>query len=561
MASNIEFKSTTDPEIIQKLYRLCSTEWSGKLAPEKFVEGLTKTHVEYLKKGGKLSAYYLEDTTTGEIVASTCVKHIKAFYKPADKSSSISSIPDPSLFGVNNATGLLISFVFVHPDYRKKGLANLCVSKAIEATEDDIIKEKLDSSDEAVLDNFKKMSIYDGSDEVDRQLANYYLSKEYVWLLYSGVSTYYERFGFKAYPLDFYEIPETLLTEEIETVIEKLIQSLNEGKTGEHPKHIGKKLRFLRGDNGADQEIIQFILQNKELSILTEINKLVFHLELQSDRKSSTSLTNMSSILAMSKLGSNTALSSITESSNNESPLSPASPGSGAGAGTGLGRRQSGVHNQTTPKFAIKPTYLDYQWNASMEKEFFGSSDNEKANEFANIQGAIVTNELQQRSYYVLWSSLKGQFYITGMGEIQFQGIPTIPNGRRRRASSLSSLNELGGFNFQDIEILIYAAIHVAKNRLHPTEKVYVSVNDLPDEFPDTILFDFFTNYLPASSQSLEEKPGEGVTKIDPLQVKVLLNTDAAKSEIKVLPMLKKFGSKKCEFDLDWESNGMWCWG
>ena len=47
------------------------------------------------------------------------------------------------------------------------------------------------------------MSIIDGSEEVDKQLANYYLSKEYIWYLYSGVNTYYERFGFKSYPLDF----------------------------------------------------------------------------------------------------------------------------------------------------------------------------------------------------------------------------------------------------------------------------------------------------------------------------------------------------------------------
>ena len=163
MTSNIEFKTTENPAVIRKLYLLCGTEWSGLLTPEKFADKVTKTHIEYVKNGGKIISYYLEDTTTEEIVACTFVRYSKAFYKPADKSSAISSIPDPSLFGVHNITGLLVSFVFVHPDYRKKGLAELCVSKAIETTEEAIIKEKLDSSDDAVVDNFKKMSIIDGS--------------------------------------------------------------------------------------------------------------------------------------------------------------------------------------------------------------------------------------------------------------------------------------------------------------------------------------------------------------------------------------------------------------
>lgn len=560
MTSNIEFKTTENPAVIRKLYLLCGTEWSGLLTPEKFADKVTKTHIEYVKNGGKIISYYLEDTTTEEIVACTFVRYSKAFYKPADKSSAISSIPDPSLFGVHNITGLLVSFVFVHPDYRKKGLAELCVSKAIETTEEAIIKEKLDSSDDAVVDNFKKMSIIDGSEEVDKQLANYYLSKEYIWYLYSGVNTYYERFGFKSYPLDFYEIPKSLLTEHTESVINKLIENLNQGKTGlHHPEHTGKKLKFLYGDNEADQEIIQFILQNKELNIVTEINKLVFHLELQSDRKSSTSLTNMSSILAMSKLGSNTALSSITESTTTQQPNSPVG---GGGSSLGLGRRKSSVHNQTTPKFAIKPTYLDYQWNTLFENNYFEDAD-ETVKKNINIQGAIVTNELQQRSYYILWGFLKGQFYIIGMGEIQFQGIPSVSNGgSRRRASSLSGINELGGFNFQDLEILIYVAIQNAKNRNSKIEKIYVSVNDLPEEIPDPVMFDFFTNYLPASSQASIETPSdESITKIESLVFKVELNTNAAKRDIGVSPMVKKFGSKKIDFDLDWESNGMWCWG
>ena len=87
--------------------------------------------------------------------------------------------------------------------------------------------------------------------------------------------------------MDFYEVPNTLLTNDVESAIENLIKESKEEK--QLPS--GKSIRLLLGDNPADQEIIQFILQNKELNIVTEINKLQFHLNLQSDRKSSTSLT------------------------------------------------------------------------------------------------------------------------------------------------------------------------------------------------------------------------------------------------------------------------------
>ena len=122
--------------------------------------------------------------------------------------------------------------------------------------------------------------------------------------------------------MDFYEVPNTLLTNDVESAIENLIKESKEEK--QLPS--GKSIRLLLGDNPADQEIIQFILQNKELNIVTEINKLQFHLNLQSDRKSSTSLTNMTNILSMSKLGSSTGLSSVAET--NAAAASSSSPGS-----------------------------------------------------------------------------------------------------------------------------------------------------------------------------------------------------------------------------------------
>ena len=201
-------------------------------------------------------------------------------------------------------------------------MAGQCVSKAIEATEKLIIKEKVDSSDESVADNFKKMSIADGTNETDLQLANYYLSKEYIWILYSGVNTYYERFGFKSFPMDFYEVPNTLLTNDVESAIENLIKESKEEK--QLPS--GKSIRLLLGDNPQTKRLFSLSYRIKELNIVTEINKLQFHLNLQSDRKSSTSLTNMTNILSMSKLGSSTGLSSVAET--NAAAASSSSPGS-----------------------------------------------------------------------------------------------------------------------------------------------------------------------------------------------------------------------------------------
>ena len=44
------------------------------------------------------------------------------------------------------------------------------------------------------------------------------------------------------------------------------------------------------------------------------------------------------------------------------------------------------------------------------------------------------------------------------------QGIPSsLPANRPRQASSLSGINELGGYNFKDLEVLVFTALHVAK--------------------------------------------------------------------------------------------------
>ena len=97
LPANFKFKSTEDPKIIEQLYTLCGTEWGGKLTPEQFGSAQAKGNFKYVDEGGRILSYYIEDANTGTIVATTSVKFCKAFYKPADRSSAISSIPDPSL--------------------------------------------------------------------------------------------------------------------------------------------------------------------------------------------------------------------------------------------------------------------------------------------------------------------------------------------------------------------------------------------------------------------------------------------------------------------------------
>lgn len=548
--SNLEFRSTQDPAKLKELFTLCGSEWGGPLDASEFGEIQTQSIEEYTKSGIKVEGFYIEDTAKGLVVATTIIKHLKGLYKPADRSSLISSTPDPSLFGIKNITSLLVSFVFTHQDYRKQGLAEKCISQAIATTEKEIVNEHLKKSDDSVNDNFRKMTLDNFTGEVDQQLANYYLGKEYVWFLFSGVQTYYKRFGFKSYPLDFYEIPIQELSEGQETVLKQLIEDLeqqNEQQLDAKSKVMGKRIKLLNWNSEEDRDVIQFILQTKELEILSELNKLSYHSELQGDRKSSTSLTNMTNILSMTKIGSHSTLSAIGETT--------------AGKPKGFedaSRRKSSALNQTVPKFAIKPSFADYR---SKVVGALGYAKSEKSKKFTEIQGAIITNDLQRRSYYILWNSLKGEFFITGMGEIIYESVLPSAN-TRRRGSSFTGLNDLGGYNFQDLDILISAALYTAKNRSAKFENVYVSTHDLPSDIPDAVMHDFFINYLPFSSYALDEykekRKEAKATSTEEHRVELL--SDNGK-KVGVLPMVKQFGSDKSEFEIDWLDNGMWCWG
>ncbi|KAI5962018.1 hypothetical protein CANMA_003670 [Candida margitis] len=548
--SKLQFKSTQDLAKIKELFTLCGSEWSGHLKAEEFGEIQTQSLEEYTRSGLKVEGFYIEDTTNGLVVASTIIKHLKGLYKPADRSSLISSTPDPSLFGVQNITSLLVSFVFTHQDYRRQGLAEKCISHAISTTEKKIVDDHLQKSDDSANDNFRKMTLDNFTGTVDQQLANYYLGKEYVWFLFSGVQTYYKRFGFKSYPLDFYEIPVQELSEGQEAVLKHLIAD-SEQSTQHQPdaksKIMGKRIKLLDWDNEEDQDVIQFILQTKELEILSELNKLSYHSELQGDRKSSTSLTNMTNILSMTKVGSHSTLSAIGESSTGKPRGSE-----------DASRRKSSALNQTVPKFAVKPSFADYK---SKVVGALGYAKSEQSKKFTKLQGAIITNDLQRRSYYILWNSLKGGFFITGMGEIIYESVIPSANSQRR-GSSFTGLNDLGGYNFQDLDILVSAALYTAKNRSAKFENVYVSTHDLPSDIPDAVMHDFFINYLPFSSYSSEEyrEKRKEAKETRTEEHKVALLTDNG-AKVGVLPMVKQFGSDKSEFEIDWLDNGMWCWG
>ena len=574
-----KFKKADDLNKVEEIFQLCGTQWGGPLTPKEFGKVFTNSIKNFKDSGNKVMPYYVEDSTNGKLVACTIVKFIKALYKPADKSSLISSVPDPQSFGVKNVTALHVSFVFTSKEYRKQGLAEFCVSKAIATTEEEIIADNVNDSVDSHAENFKKMTLDDPTGTVDRGLANYYLGKQYIWVLYSGVNTYYERFGFKSYPLDYYKIPVTSVTEGQDELLNHLLQDeqhLRQTQPETKSYQVGKRLRLLDWENKNDQSLIQLIFQAKELGLLSEMSKLVFHTELQSSHRSSSSLTNLNSILGMKPIGSGTGLSSIAEAA------SAANSGKGFGLVLALGlalgmalglgpglsaslhpndqsgsRRKSSAFNQTVSKFAIKPSFDNYKEKilASLEIGAFCNGGKEYS-----IQGAVLTNDLQQRSYYILWTILKGEFFITGMGEVPYEGLSQGTS--RRRGSSFTGLNDLGGFNFQDLDLLVCAAVQNAKQRGSQFENVYVATTDLPSDIPDEVLHDFFLNYLPfssyASDEHKERKQEQRNKGEEKNGIELIVNGADA---VGVLPMIRQFGSTLKEFDLDWLENGMWCWG
>ncbi|KAK6197432.1 uncharacterized protein RJT21DRAFT_56785 [Scheffersomyces amazonensis] len=539
MSTKFAFHATNDPKKLKELYELCGVEWGGGLTSSEFGDVETQQHIDSLTKGRKIQGFYLEDKASGTLVATTIISEIKGFVKPTDRTSSISSIPDPSSIGLKPIKFLLIGFVVTHRDYRRQGLAQLIVENAIKFTEEEIIATKLHDSDTSKNDSFANM-VTDQEGKVDGTLANYYLGKEYMWILYSGVGKFYERFGFKGFPLEFFKIPLSSLSEQQEVLIEQLLDETNKN-------NFRKRVRLLRGTNPDDQEIIKTILQTKELTIVSELNKTIFHSELQSTSKSSSSLTNMNDILAAAHEGRTPSLGSIVEDSNSTASKNQS------------GRRKSSVHHFAIPRIALKPDYDVIQWDVAIEKFTAHCSNNEQAVKYTDIQGLILHNELQKKSYYIIWNTLMQRaLFIMGIGELQsgFEFNPT--SAPRSRSSSFSELNELGGYNFQDYDILLSAACYVSKKRNIPgNNPVYVSINDLPNNIPTQVLYDYLLNFFPNSlTGSVSNNNSTSTSKNTENKIQII--NDA---ELGVLPMLRRFGDSSPEFEIDWSHSGMWSFG
>lgn len=526
-----QLKSSKDISVVEKLYELCGTEWAGPISAQQFGSAVAEAY----KYTDQPEAFWYEDES-GNVICTSTVKRIPGLYKAPDKSNAVSSVPDPGVFGVRLVTLLHFGYVFTAKEYRGKGLASKLITEVIEKVESDIIDHHVRSSDDK-NDSFKNMAVTDG--EVDRQLANYYLGKEYFWVLYSGAGTFYEQFGFKSYPLDFYDIPTSIIDEGQRLLLHSLMFGEDDARV------VGKKLRLLHHSNPQDVELVQFILQNKELEIVTELNKMLFHSELAGNQKSSSSLTNMPSVLQMSKIGLHPALSSISE-------MSSASTGQQAPSQ----RRKSSVVEFSVPKIALKPELKNLQHLWTLSSHTAELSKDEEVIKFNDIMGAIFTNELQQKSHYVLWSTIKqSQLVILAMGELKFDHFGALGGTHGRRGLSFTGLNELGGYNFQDLDILISVACIVAqKRKLSDLSHIYASVNDLPAGYPAPVLHDYFLNYLPKAFEHVHGAEDDA----DPSK-QVRFITNAAK-ELQVLPMMRRFGKTSPEFDLDWVSSGMWSW-
>jgi GNAT superfamily N-acetyltransferase len=528
------FHATTDAKELHAMYALCGTEWSGNLSADEFADANVRAFEKRAALGRRPTGFYLADRSTKEVLCTAVVDRSAGFYKAPDRLAAILANipPDASSIGVANVTCLLILYVFTARDHRGKGLAELLIKKVISHTEQQLIDEHLERSLDRP-DSFRSMATNGG--QVDLKLANYYLAKKYFWYLYLAVGSFYERFGFKAFPLEVYKVPLTPPPQGAELLRHLLLPTGTDA---------GKKLRLLHRSRSDDRALIEFILQTKELEILTELNKNILHSELLGGRRLLSLLTSMADVLHASKVASATnamSLASISEQ--------------GAGGGR---RRLLQVEQTLVPKVALKPdaAVIDV-WaeltarNAAAAPAASAADARESLLDAVDVQGAVLTNEMQQKLHYILWMSLmQKRLVVLSMGELKsdfFSALvgPGPAAGGRRRGLSFTGINDLGGINFQDLDILLYAAGHAAHRRQLPDrDSVYVSVNDLPAEIPKPVLHDYFMNFR-------NTQPGAG---------HVEFYSDAEEA-LEVLPMMKRFGEDLPEFELDWTANCMWLWG
>lgn len=522
--SEFKFKSTIEPKQLTKVLLLAEAQWGKNFPPGQFAQTLSKLLVDHILAGKPGRAFYLE-AADGEIAASVIVTHRKGFYKEPVRGMS-TGIPDPTTFGVSPATGLLVSYVVVAPQFRGRGLFRKLLDRTIESVEEELLQKELDKSSDA-KDSFRLMVTQNG--KVDRALADHYMSKKYVWYLYSGIDRAYERFGFKAYPLDGYKIPLAFGDGGAAELVQKLLT-----KTGQQAG-LGKKLHLLDRAVQQDRDLISFILQGRELDLLSDLNKDDYHTELSSGRRSSLSLANIGSALASAEKGSHHELSAIGEQMQLVS----------------LGARKSSVQHSAVPKFGLQPTADHLKANMEFDQYLCEAGS---VKQYTNVCGAILTNELQQKSFYILWSLLLlGVVHVVAVGELKTDlfatmldplGMGNPPQGRRR--SSFTGLNEMSGLNLQDLEILLSTAVHVVNRRRFKGMQSYLSLTKhaMPLSVPEPVMHDFLVNYTTRGKEG-----AKGVEYVEDFTFQHLL------------PMIRKFGLRKPDFELDWISNGVLHWG
>lgn len=528
-----KFETTVELQGLRELFSLSGTEWSKPLSADEFALLEAKKTVDRILAGRPARGFLLRSKQSGQIAASCLVAQNKALYKDPSL-SSIGNTPDPVLFGVKNATALLISYVFVSPDHRKQGLMQDIVNRAIKYTEKEILDKELARSSDS-KDSFKHM-VQSGRD-IDMRLANHYLGKKYFWYLYSAIGEAYAKLGFKGYPLEGYKIGFGLSQRESSKLVQAL---LKEGTIG------GKTLHLLDGSVQKDHDTIAQIKNGEELELLTELNKNLFHSELSGSRRSSLSLSNIQHALH-SKVGSKTSLSGGHVGPEAEISAKLDSTHIYKNSFTGdlvnevAGRRTLSVLQFSTGKFALVPSKESLETCFSSTKEVAKRCGSEANQNVADIRGAIVTNEMQHRSFYILWKQLKQKdFHIVGMGELSLDVFPGL--GSARRKSSFTGINEMGGYNFQDWELLLAVAVHIARQEtVNDTEAVYVALNDLPTEVPVPVMHDFFMNYW--------ELPSDVVSFVPDF------------SAYGILPMIRRYGSADPHFELDWVANSLAAWG
>lgn len=532
--SDLKFKSTIEPLKLKQIFQLAEDNNLEALTREQVGQFLSKKLVNFILSGRIGRGFYLENKK-GELVAGVIVTHHRAMYKEPSKNQS--AFPDPSTFGIAPISGLRISHIYVRDDYREEGVTTRLIKKTIDHLEDELLQKELTKSPDRP-DGFKQM-VTNSEGKIDQSLADYHLSKKYFWFLHSNCENVFEKFGFRAYPLEGYKIPASFLKSETINLIEKMLD-----KDIKHD--VGKTLKLIDVSDNTDRDMVRLLLQDIELEIISQLNKSTYHTDLSGGIRSSLSLTNVESAISAAKMGSFNELSAISEQMADTS-ISESRPSSSE-------RRTSSAFLVGVPRFCLLPDY-SYGEIGSEFEEFVAEKDTSKDLKYASIQGAILTNELQTKTFYILWRIINGtQFHIIGMGELKMNavgavgalgGVPPI----RRRGSSFSGINDMGGFNFQDLDILVSTALYVANKKFTDGKKmsVHVSVNDLPMTIPTPVLHDFFTSYMPQRLYNVSENS----TKEDAIEY------IADFKVYKLLPMLKKYGKPNLATEIDWIRNSL----